>query len=71
MYIKDFMVIELYSPLLKHFVSFSNLFDSQRVGTPITVEWTGVPVLCCHGKSSSYIPTSEVHVIRSCSFGYF
>ena len=26
-------------------------------------EWTGVAMLCCHGKSSSYIPTSKV--IRS------
>ena len=38
---------------------FSNLFRSKRVGTPILNEWTGVAVLCCHGKSSSYIPTSK------------
>ena len=29
---------------------FSNLYDSQRVGTPIINEWTGVDVLYCHGK---------------------
>ena len=44
-----------------------NLFDSQRVGTPIINEWTGVAVLCCMEKSSFYIPTSKV--IRSCSYG--
>ena len=51
---------------LKRFRIFSNLFDSQRVGTPILNEWTGVAVLCCHGKDSSYISTSKV--IRSCRY---
>ena len=35
----------------KRFCIFSNLFDSQRVGTPIINEWTCVAMLCCHGKS--------------------
>ena len=39
----------------------------QRVGTPIINEWTGVVVLCCYEKSSSYIPPSKL--IRSCSYG--
>ena len=45
---------------LKRFCNFSNLFDSQRVGTPIINERTGVAVLCvAMEKSSSYIPTSS------------
>ena len=54
------MLIKVYITALKRFRIISILFDSQRVGT-------GVAVLCCHGKSSSYIPTSKV--IRSCSYG--
>ena len=45
-----------------------NSFNSQRVGTFIINEWTGVPVLCCHGRSCSYIPTLKI--IRSCSYEY-
>ena len=45
----------MYITALKRFRIFSILFDSQRVGTPIIKEWTGVAVPCCHGKSSSYI----------------
>ena len=53
---------------LKRCRIFSNLFDSQRVGTPIINEWTGVAVLyVAMEKSSSHIPTSKV--IRSCSYG--
>ena len=37
---------------LKTFLIFLNLFDSQRVGTPIINERTGVAVICCHGKSN-------------------
>ena len=40
----------MYITALKRFRIVSNLFDSQRVGTPIINEWTGVAVLCCHGK---------------------
>ena len=32
--------------------------DFQDVCTSNINEWTGVAVLCCHGKSSSDIPTS-------------
>ena len=46
----------------------SNLFDFQRVGTPIINECTSVAVPCCHGRSSSCIPTSKV--IRSCSYSH-
>ena len=50
MYIKNIkMLIKVYITLWKDFVSFSNLLDSQSVGTPIMNEWTG-EVLCCHGK---------------------
>ena len=35
---------------LKRCRIFSNLVDSQRVGTPIMNELTGVAVLYCHGK---------------------
>ena len=45
---------------LKRFRIFSNLFNSQCVGTPIINERTGTAVLCCHGKSSSYSPTTKV-----------
>ena len=61
------MLIKAYITALKRFCIFSNLFDSQRVGTPLINEWTGVAVLCYHGKKSSCIPTSKV--IRSCSYG--
>ena len=44
----------------KRLCIFSNFFDSQHVGAHIFNEWTGVAMLCCHGKSSSYIPTSKV-----------
>ena len=53
--------------VMKGFCIFSNLFDSQWVGTPIINEWTGEAVRYCHGKSISYIPASKV--IRSCSYG--
>ena len=50
-YIKNIkMLIKVYINALKRFCIFSNLFDSQRVGTPIINEWTGVAVLCYHGK---------------------
>ena len=52
---------------LKRFRIFPNLFDSQRVGTPIINEWTGVAVYVAMEKSSSNIPTSKM--IRSCSYG--
>ena len=39
---------------------FSNLFDSQHVGTTSINEWNVVAVLCCYEKSSSYVPTSLV-----------
>ena len=61
------MLIKVYITALKRFLIFSILFDFQGVGTPIINEWTGVVVLCCHGKNSSYIPTSKV--IKSCSYG--
>ena len=48
--------------------TFLNLFDSQRVRTPIIDNRAGAAVLCCHGKSSSYIPTTKVN--RSCSYEY-
>ena len=48
--------------------TFLNLFDSQRVRTSIIDNKAGAAVLCCHGKSSSYIPTTKV--IRSCGYGY-
>ena len=54
---------------LKRFrIFFSNLFESQSVSTLIINACTAVAVLCCHGGSCSYIPTSKV--IRSCSYGY-
>ena len=43
------------------FQLFSHFFTSPRAGTTnIINEWTVVAVLCCHGKRSSYIPTSLV-----------
>ena len=40
-----------------HLLNFIR-FSTRRY-IPIN-EWTGVAVLCCHGKRSSYIPTSKV-----------
>ena len=40
---------------LKRFRLFSNLIDSQRVGTPSMNEWTGASELCWHGKSSIFL----------------
>ena len=61
------MLIKVYITALKRFCIFSNLFDSQGVGTSIIIESTGVAVSVAMEKNSSYIPTSKV--IRSCSFG--
>ena len=47
--------------------NLQSLFNCQSVGTPIINEWTGIAVLCRHGKSRSYIPTSKV--IKSCNYG--
>ena len=44
------MLIKVYITALKRFRIFSNLFNSQCVGTPIINEYTGLPMLCCHGK---------------------
>ena len=52
------MLIKVYIIALRRFPIFS--FNSQRVGTPIINERTGISVLCYHGKRSSYIPTSKV-----------
>ena len=58
----------VYNLLWKEFRIFSNLLDFQRVGTTIIHEWTGVAVLCCHGKVVFLlIRTSKV--ISSCSYG--
>ena len=38
---------------MKRFRIFSSLFNSQRVGTPIENELTGLAELCSHGKSKS------------------
>ena len=60
------IVNQIVQSALKRFRIFSNLYDFQRVGIPITCinEWTGEAVPHCHGKVSSYIPTPKV--IRSC-----
>ena len=39
------MLIKVYISCLKRFRIFSNLFDSQRVGTPIKNRLTGVAVI--------------------------
>ena len=45
------MLIKVYIlTALKRSHIFSNLFDSQRVGTSIINEGTGAAVLCCHEK---------------------
>ena len=54
------MLFKVYITALKRFRIFLNLFDFQRVGTPIINRWTGVAVLCCHEKSSSYIPNQKL-----------
>ena len=43
--------------------------QGHHIVEPNINEWTGVAMLCCHGKSSSYIPASKV-IKRSCSYGY-
>ena len=44
------MLIKVYITVLKRFRIFSNLFNSQRVGTPIIIEWTGIAVQCSTEK---------------------
>ena len=56
------MFIKEYISTLKIVCIFSNLFDSEHVGSPIINQLTGVAM----EKSSSYIPTSKVN--RSCSY---
>ena len=68
MYARYHIVDKIVQFALKRFRIFSNSFNFRRLGTPIINERTGAPVLCCHGKSSSYIPTFKV--IRTCSYGY-
>ena len=51
-------VKQVYITALKIFRIFSNLFDSQRVSTPIINKWTDVAVQCYHVKKKflySYI----------------
>ena len=50
------MLIKVYITALRRFRIFSNLYNSQSVGTPIINELTDIAVLCCHGKSIIYAP---------------
>ena len=55
------IVIWILQSTLKRFsIFFFTSFNSQCVDTPIINEWTGIAVLSCPGKYSSYIPTSIV-----------
>ena len=45
---------------MKSVIFSFNIFDFHRVCTPILIEWSGVAVLCCHGKNSSNIPIAMV-----------
>ena len=50
------MLTKVYITAMKRFCIFSNLLNSQRVGTPIINEWTGLlAMLCCHGKKEVLI----------------
>ena len=44
------MLIKVYISALKIFRICSNLFDSERVCSPIINESAGEVVLCCQGK---------------------
>ena len=52
-YLSKILVIYIYQSVnncSENISYLSNLFDTQSVGTPLVNEWTGIAVLCCHGK---------------------
>ena len=68
----SYIRLHIVNSIVQHLLWFEKIsyfFQlTQRVGTPLIIkEWTDVAVLCCHRKSSSYIPTSKV--IKCCSYG--
>ena len=60
MYQRYHIVDKIVQFALTRFPIFSYICNSQRIGIPILNEWTDAAVLCCHGKSRSYIPKSKV-----------